>query len=330
MTWKRRASRMRAALALLLIASAAVAGCSSTSDSATASETRAVQTDRGSVTVPSDPKRIVVVNGALAGYLYDLGAPVTAADPRLLGVSGRSGDFPPAWAEDAKRQGTQVLPVGDKINLEFIASQHPDLILGGGQGYPAQQSIDAYDQLSAIAPTVLVSATTTNWQDQLRAVADAVGRGDRVDTLLNAYRDKVKQVKSTIKPPAGSVAYFQSQKSQQPTLVLPTATLPTLLAEVGIVADDKVLAKAGNPSRNEAADWFQFSPELLTAVVDAPVLFVLTLDGGRTATQLATDPMYAKLPAFQQNKVFELPASSQRPDYRGVMSTLDLMAERFQ
>ncbi|MBF6329413.1 ABC transporter substrate-binding protein [Nocardia transvalensis] len=331
MTVYRTTARLRAAVALLIVALAAVAGCSSSaSKDSDGSATRQVQTERGAVAVPADPQRIVVVNGSLAGYLYDLGAKVKAADPRVLGVTLAPGKFPQAWAEDAEKQGTQVLPSGDNINLEFIAAQHPDLIIGGGQGYPGQQSIDAYDRLTAIAPTVLISSSITNWQDQLKAVADVVNRSDRVNELIKAYGDKVAKVKSSIKVPQGAAAIYQSRKDQKPSVIAPGTPLPALLAEVGFTIDDKVEAKAGNPTRAAAADWVGFSPELLTTVADAPVLFVVQLEGGRGLEQLRQDPMLAKLPAFKSGNVFELPATSQRPDYRNVMRTLDLLAERFK
>ncbi|WP_433662249.1 Fe2+-enterobactin ABC transporter substrate-binding protein [Nocardia sp. CA-128927] len=331
MTLYRMTARLRAVVALLILALVAVAGCSSsTSDPADKSATRQVQTERGAITVPANPQRIAVVNGALAGYLFDLGVPVKAADPRVLGVTLKPGEFPAAWDADAKKQGTALLPSGDDINLEFIAAQQPDLIIGGGQGFPAQQSIQAYDQLSAIAPTVLVSTTFTNWQDQLKAVADAVGRADRVDGLIGQYNDKVAKVRSSIKPPQGAVSVFQSRKDLKPSVIAPGTPLATLLTEAGFTIDKQVEAKAGNPSRPAAADWVSFSPELLTTVVDAPALIVIQLDGGRTLDQLKQDPMLANLPAFRSGQVYELPATSQRPDYRNVMSTLDLLAARFK
>lgn len=325
-------ARLRTAVALLILALVAlVAGCgSSASDDSSTSETRQVQTERGAITVPADPQRIAVVNGSLAGYLYDLGAKVKAADPRVLGVALQAGEFPAAWAADAKQQGTAALPSGDNINLEFIAAQQPDLIIGGGQGYPGQQSIDAYDKLSAIAPTVLVPSNLTNWQDQLKAVADVVNQSAKVDGLIDAYNTKVAEVKASIKVPQGAVSVFQSRKDNKPSVIAPGTPLAALLTAVGFTIDDKVEAKAGNPTRAAAADWVSFSPELLTTVVDAPVLFVVQLDGGRAIAQLKDDAMLAQLPAFKSGNVFDLPATSQRPDYRNAMSTLNLLAERFK
>ncbi len=218
---------MRAAIALFVLALVAVvAGCSSSSsEEAQAAGTREVQTDRGAVAVPAEPQRIAVVNGSLAGYLFDLGSKVNAADPRLLGVPLAPGEFPAAWAADAKAQGTVVLPSADNINLEFIAAQQPDLIIGGGQGFPGQQSIDAYDKLSAIAPTVLISSKLTNWQDQLKAVADVVGKSGKVDGLIKSYNAKVAEVKAAIKVPQGAVSVFQSRKDNKPSVIAPSTPL---------------------------------------------------------------------------------------------------------
>lgn len=332
MSVHRRTARVRAVVALLIVAVAATAsGCgSSASDQPGEVGTRQVETAKGVVTVPADPQRIVVVNGALAGFLYDLGAKVKAADPRILGVTLQPGEFPAAWAADAKRQGTEVVPSGDSINLEFIAAQRPDLIIGGGPGYPGQQSIDGYDKLTAIAPTALVPSNSANWQDQLKSVAGIVNQPAKVDGLIAAYNDKAAKVKAGIKVPPGATAVMQSRKDNKPSLIAPNTPLAALLASVGITMDDKIEAKAGNPPRPAAGDWVTFSPELLSTVVDAPVLLVITLDGGRNIAQLKQDPILAQLPAFQAGHVYELPATSQRPDYRSAMATLDVLAERFR
>ncbi|MFE3545014.1 ABC transporter substrate-binding protein [Nocardia sp. NPDC059177] len=332
MSAHRMTARMRAAVALLIVAVTATAvGCSSsTSDEPTDSGTRQVETAKGQVTVPSDPQRIVVLNGALAGYLFDLDAKVKAADPRILGVTLEPGEFPAAWAADAEEQGTVAVPSGDDLNLEFIASQQPDLIIGGGPGWPGQQTIKNYDKLAAVAPTALVASNLANWQDQLKAVADFVNRADKVEPMITAYNDRVAEVKASVKLPEGAVAVMQSQSDNKPILLAPNTPLASLLAGVGFTIDDKIEAKAGNPTKAEAGDWVTFSPELLSTVVDAPILFVIKLDGGRDIAQLKQDPALAMLPAFQKGQLYELPAASKRPDYRQAMATLDLLAERFK
>lgn len=332
MSEHRLTARMRAAVALLIVAvTAAAVGCgTSTSDEAADTGTRQVETAKGPVTVPADPQRIVVLNGALAGYLFDLDAKVKAADPRIQGVTLAPGGFPASWAADAKEQGTVAVPSGDDLNLEFIAAQKPDLIIGGGPGWPGQQTIKNYDKLAAVAPTALVASDLANWQDQLKAVADFVNRPEKVNLMITAYTDKVAKVKSALKLPQGAAAVWQSQADGKPILLAPNTPLATLLTDVGITIDDKIEAKAGNPPRAAAGDWVTFSPELVSTVVDAPVLFVIKLDGGRDIAQLKQDPAMAMLPAFQKGQLYELPATAKRPDYREAMATLDLLAQRFK
>ncbi|MEV6276094.1 ABC transporter substrate-binding protein [Nocardia sp. NPDC051832] len=323
-----RPRRLAALVALLLVALTALIGCGSDTEAASSEgATRVIQTEKGPVTVPAQAKRIVVLSGGLAGYLYALDAPVAATDTRVLGVTNFDGGFPPSWAAKAKAQGTTQLPTGEELNIEAVAAAAPDLIIGGGQGITAVQAEKVYDKLAAIAPTVLVSKTVAAWQEQLRQVADAAGRSDRVEAMMTAYRDKVAQVKSSIKVPAGNFAYLLSLPNNKPYLVPQTAALPALLGELGFTADD-VLAKAGNPKLFGSGDSVEVSPELLSQVASAPQAFFIPV-GGRTQDQLKQDPVYANLPSFKDNKLYELPATSYRPDYDGVMATLDLIAKRF-
>jgi iron complex transport system substrate-binding protein len=318
-------------LGLLALAVTALAGCGGTpaEPAAQAPEptTRTVTTDRGPVEVPADPQRIVVLSGGLAGYLYALDAPVAATDTRVLGVTNLDGSFPPAWADAATAQGTTALPAGEQLNIEAVAAARPDLIIGGGQGITAVQAGEAYDQLAAIAPTVLVPTTVVGWQEQLGLVAEAAGRADRVPALVQAYTDKVAQVRSAITVPAEPAVFVLSLANNTPYLVPPDAALPAMLEELGFTVDD-VLTKAGNPALFGSGDSFEVSPELLSQVADAPLAFVIPLSG-RPAAELGQDPLYAQLPAFSRGDVYELPAPSYRPDYDGAMATLDLIQREF-
>ena len=316
-----------------IAASAAVvlglAACSSGDTPAEegASDTRTVETSRGEITVPAEPQRIAVLSAGLAGYLFTLDAPIAITDTRLLGVTNLDGGFPPQWAEKAEAQGTEELPAGETLNIEAIALAEPDLIIGGGQGFSAVLAEEAYDQLAAIAPTVLIPSSVNTWQGELEAVADAAGESDKVDGLLEAYEDKVAEVKESITVPGAPVAYFLSLATDEPAFIPPTAALPELLASVGFEADD-VMTKANNPELYGSGDSVIISNELLTQVGDAPVMFVVPV-AGRTLEQLQQDPLYTSLPAFAENQVYELPATSYRPDYDGVMGTLDLVEETF-
>ncbi|RRQ26707.1 iron siderophore-binding protein [Rhodococcus sp. Eu-32] len=330
--FRRRGLRAVAALAAVTIGLTACSSSDAESDgSATtnesSSDTRVVSTDKGDVTVPADPQRIAVLSAGLAGYLFTLDAPIAITDTRLLGVTNLDGGFPPQWAEKAQAQGTQELPAGEALNIEAIAQAEPDLIIGGGQGISAVQADEAYDQLTAIAPTVLIPSSVNTWQGQLEAVADAAGESDKVDGLLDAYEDKVAEVEDAITVPGSPVAYFLSLSTNEPAFIPQTATLPELLKTVGFEPDD-VLTKADNPELYGSGDSFIISNELLGNVATAPVVIVVPV-AGRGLNELKQDPAYANLPAFASGNVFELPATSYRPDYDGVISTLDQVQTMF-
>ncbi|NEB06953.1 ferric enterobactin (enterochelin)-binding protein, partial [Streptomyces sp. SID13726] len=137
--------------------------------SETASE-RVGATDQGDVTVPTDPQRVVVLNHALAGYLYELDVPVLATVPEV--TDDPDPKFSPFWKDQAEADGTELIEwSADGFNLEAILALEPDLIVGGGWGFPLKQATDVYDGLSQIAPTVLVSGTYTTWQEQFEFLA---------------------------------------------------------------------------------------------------------------------------------------------------------------
>ncbi|MFR9806885.1 Fe2+-enterobactin ABC transporter substrate-binding protein [Pseudonocardia sp. RS010] len=336
-TPRRRGVTAPGTLTVLTAALVALAGCSSAPSSESSGSSgssgsasagpRTIQTEQGPVEVPASPQRIVNLSGGLGGYLYAVDAPVVATDTRVLGVTDLDGGFPPAWADQARAANTQQLPGGEQLNIEAVAAAEPDLIIGGGQGITAVQAKENYDQLSAIAPTVLVPPTVSDWREQLRVVAGAVGRGDRVDGLIDGYDDKLEQVKGSIQVPAGPSAILLSLPNEKPYLVPETAALPQQLAALGFTMDG-VLAKAGNPQLYGSGDSFEVSPELLGKVADAPNLFVITLSG-RTVDQLEQDPLYAALPAFRAGTVHELPATSYRPDLDGATSTLTVIDQEF-
>jgi iron complex transport system substrate-binding protein len=307
-------------------------GCSSSPTSTESSESaaagpRTIQTEQGPVEVPANAQRVVNLSGGLGGYLYAVDAPVVATDTRVLGVTDLDGGFPPAWADKARAANTEQLPAGEQLNIEAVAAAKPDLIIGGGQGITAVQAKESYDKLKAIAPTVLVPQSVTDWQQQLRQVADATGRGDRVDGLIQGYDDKLAQVKGSIRPPAEPFAILLSLPNQKPYLIPETAALPQQLSALGFTMDG-VLAKAGNPQLYGSGDSFEVSPELLGRVADAPQVFVINLSG-RTVEQLKADPLYAALPAFQAGNVHELPATSYRPDLDGATNTLTVIDQEF-
>ncbi|MFZ2240188.1 MAG: ABC transporter substrate-binding protein [Gordonia amarae] len=309
-----------------VVLGAALTACSSSEPAGNSGGTRTVSSAKGPVEIPADPQRIVVINAGLAGSVYALGAKVAATGVSVLGLPVDKSGFPSVWSAQAQSQGSKALS-GPTLDVEEVAVVKPDLIIGGGQGFPGAQSTKAYDKLRSIAPTVLVGTEVVTWQDQLKALATIVGADDRVPGLVKRYQERVAAVRTATTPPAQPSAFLYPAINKI-YAVPSTAALPSLFADAGFTPDD-VHAKMPDAELFGSGDSFEVSDEKLGDVLNAPSLFVVNLNGVR-GQDLKARPGFSRLPAVQNNQVYDLPAYSLRPDYYAVFRTLDTIEKLFR
>jgi len=332
----------RSLLAFPLATALLLGACSQESSDQTAAEPTAasptvgsftlaphtVTTDLGDVAVPQDPQTIVVLNHALAGYLYDVGAPVTAVTSQDTSNDETYGEF---WADDAQTQGTTFVPWGDNgFNLEVVASLQPDLIIGGGVGFPQRLAQLGYEDLSAIAPTVVVPATLTTWQEQFEFLADDVfERPEVYDQALTDYEDRVQEVAAVITPPTAPSVVMSVTADQRPYVLIEDQGLPTVLEQVGI-EPAPLFASGRYEPYTAGGDSFEVSAELLGSVVTQPTVFVIGFNGAAVdVATLARNPVFAALPSFTAGTAYDLPSEAYRGDYDETMHLLDVLEEMF-
>lgn len=326
----RRLLAATAVVASLALVGTACAASDTDADDTTAEEsaTRTVTTDYGDVEVPADPQKIVVLNYALAGYLYDLDQPVTATIPE---DADGEGEFSELWGEAPEEDGTVFLPWSvDGFDLEAILAEEPDLIVGGGIGFPLFQAEQVYDELSDIAPTVLVGADLDTWQKQFSFLAeDVFDQADEYDGFVAAYEERVAEVKDAITPPAAPAAYVAYTGDGTAYALVESVGLPKELAEVGI-EPAPIFADGDFEVYGGGGDMFELSTEQAGQTLTQPTLFILGFNGDfMDAETLAQNPVYAALPAFQNDSVYELPYWSLRGDYDEALATLDHLEELF-
>ncbi|MDF1487103.1 ABC transporter substrate-binding protein [Tessaracoccus caeni] len=294
--------------------------------------TRVVSTAQGDVTIPTNPEKIVVVNADLTGYLYALDIPVYAS----YGQANISDSGYPSWAEHAERDATQVIEgfSEDGMNVEEILALDPDLIVGGGQGLIGSNARDAYDELSKVAPTVLVGTDALTWQDHLSFFADVFDVADREAELVNTFNARVTEVSAAITLPENPVAYLMLLENGDPFLLPEDSDLPQLLAQLGFEPDTVV---ADHPEYADAAfgsgDTIELSREQVIEAFTAPTLIYLGWQGGDIVKPapdaLTGDPIYSTLPAVKSGNAFELPYWAFRTDYLRSLALLDLIEEQF-
>ena len=126
--------------ASLLAAALALTGCDDSRAQTASASTLNVEHAQGTTAVPSSPQKVIVLNPATLDNVDALHIPVA-------GVPKNSAHLP---AFLAKYQGEEYMNAGTLFepDYEAISNAKPDLIIAGGRAH------DAYDKLSAIAPTI--------------------------------------------------------------------------------------------------------------------------------------------------------------------------------
>ncbi len=325
-----RSRRRFSAVLAAVFTSAAVtlAGCSASGPVEDTGPARIVHTAQGEVSVPADPQRVVVLNYALAGYLYNLDVPVVAT---VSEDADKQGAFSEFWKDEAAADNTQLLPWStDGFDYEAVLAAEPDLIVAGGYGLPGVLATKAYDRLRAVAPTVIVSNTLATWQEQFGFLAkDVFGKQDVYDGFVADYDKRVADVKQAITPPPGPVAYLTITADNSPYLLFENMGLPQTLAEVGLQPAPLVERNGLQPYK-PGGDMAELSTEQVGQLVTTPTVFVAGFNADTTdIATLSKQPVYAKLPAFAGGHAYDLPYWAVRGDYDEAMALLDLVEKQF-
>lgn len=324
--------------ATLMGASLLFTGCSAASAPDAASNTvseqsdqsdRLVQTELGEVTVPATPKRVVVLNYALAGYLYDLDVPVVGTTSEDF---DHTPEFSELWGDGPEESGTEFITWGmDGFDVEAVLELEPDLILAGGLGLPNSLASKSYDQLSKIAPTVVVSKDLATWQDQFAFISeDVLGRGDDYADRLQTYQDRVAEVKAAIEVPASPASVLTIGADGTPYLLFEDTGLPQELEALGFTAAPLVEEHKLEPY-SPGGDMATLSTEQVGQLLaDVPTLFITGFNTDTTdVATLAKQPVWAGTRAFTEGHAYDLPYWTVRGDYDKALALLDIVEDQF-
>lgn len=141
-------------------------------------EVKVVQTEMGEITIPKSPKRVVGLSVVYPELLYSLGIVPVA-------VQNYHEDFPKYLQEPFKN--TMKMGIAKTPNFEAILEANPDLIIA-----PAWWSKKDYDQLSAIAPTVLLPERQ-EWPEELQDIAAVLGKETEAKQVLEDLKQHEKE-----------------------------------------------------------------------------------------------------------------------------------------
>lgn len=140
----------------------------------------------GVTEVPDNPQRIVVLTNEGTEALLALGVVPVGA------VESWNGNPWYDYLQPMLGEAT-LLGAEGAVDLEVLAALEPDLILGSKV---RQEKV--YEQLSAIAPTVMTETLGVVWQDNLKVYADAVGKSDEAEAALAAFADRTVKIREAL------------------------------------------------------------------------------------------------------------------------------------
>lgn len=156
---------------------------------------RVVTSVKGDIRIPEQPSKVIGLSVVYPEFLYALGVTPIA-------VQNYHADYP-AYLNDAFKD---ILKMGiaEVPNFEAILSAEPDLIIA-----PVWWSEKDYDQLSKIAPTVLLPQRD-NWRDELLDIADVLGKREAAEKVISDLQSKEDEAKKRLDELVGdeSVLYM--------------------------------------------------------------------------------------------------------------------------
>lgn len=309
----------------LLLFSALVLGFSSLTQAA--AWPRQVTDSRGAQTLEKAPQRIVSTSVTLTGSLLALDAPVVASGATTPG--NRLADdqgFLRQWGDIAKKRNVQRLYIGEP-NAEAVAAQMPDLILISATG--GDSALALYDQLSAIAPTLIINYDDKSWQQLLTQLGQITGHEKEAQARIASFAQKLDQAKAHMKlPPQPVSALVYNAAAHGANLFTPMSAQGQLLQQLGFTLATPPLLPALS-SMGKRHDIVQLGGENLASGLNGQTLFLFASDE-KDAEALTGNALLSHLPAVQNKRVYALGPETFRLDYYSASLILERLSALFK
>ncbi|WP_334121686.1 ABC transporter substrate-binding protein [Glutamicibacter sp.] len=286
----KRIRNVAALTALSLASIVALSGCASSATTATPTSSAndsapyTVEHAMGTTKIDGKPERIVVIDSPHLDALAALDiVPVGATE------SGASQGFPEYL--DLPEGETTSVGLTMEPSVDEIANLKPDLIIGAKVRYEA-----IYDELSNIAPTVFSEDSGTNWQEQARITAAAVGESEKMEGLISALDERAAKVGEEVdaKNTSVSIVRFRPDNFR---LYGPDSFSGSILKSVGF--------DLGSEGWNEYS-MKELSPEQYEQI-DGDLVFFTNPGGDPKATTMEkVTGLWTSLDSVKNSKVHEV------------------------
>ncbi|CRG50887.1 iron ABC transporter substrate-binding protein [Yersinia pseudotuberculosis] len=289
---------MRLRLALfssLLAATFAITGCDQSSATPDNAATISIEHAQGTTLVPLNPQKVVILNPSVLDN-------ADALHIKVAGVPQTSTHLP---AFLSKYSGPEYMNTGTLFepDYEALSQAKPDLIIAGGRAQ------DAYNKLSAIAPTIALDVDTQHFTQSLtqrtEQLASIFGKEEEAKTLLGNFSSQVNAIKQK-SANAGSAMVLMISGGKM------SAYTPG--SRFGFIFDELGFTSAATFAESGRHGNVVTSELILNANPDW--LFVLDRDNaigrteGQSAQQVLDNPLIHKTKAWQNDRIVYLDSAS--------------------
>ncbi|KOY82128.1 ABC transporter substrate-binding protein [Lysinibacillus macroides] len=250
--------------------------------------TRTIQYLGESYEVPEKVERIVVT-GAMEA-MEDM----VVLDVHPVGAIAVGGEFPELYAsvtDEAESIGEKIKP-----NFEKILELKPDVILGSTK-FPEEVK----SKLEKIAPTILVSHISTNWEANLNLLAELSGKQAEAEKVLTTYKSDIEAAKSTLteKLQGETVAAIRIRGGQAYVYPKEVFFNAVLYEELGLEVPDAI-AKAKAQEAISVEQLAEMNPDYLFVQFSADE----NADAPNAVEDLKKNPIIQNINAFKNDQVF--------------------------
>lgn len=250
--------------------------------------TRTIEYLGESYEVPEKVERIVVT-GAMEA-MEDM----VVLDVHPVGAIAIGGKFPELYASVTDKAES----IGEKIkpNFEKILELNPDVILGSTKFPEEVQS-----KLEKIAPTILVSHISTNWESNLNLLAELTGKQADAEKILSTYKADIEAAKSTLteKLQDRKVAAIRIRGGQAYVYPKEVFLNAVLYGELGLAVPNEV-AKAKSQEAISVEQLADMNPDYLFVQFSTDE----NADAPNALEDFKKNPIIQNITAFKNDQVF--------------------------
>lgn len=288
---------------------------------------RSIETSHGVITLNHPPQRIVSTSVTVTGTLLAIDAPVIASGATSPNnrLSDRQGFFH-QWGEIAAKRGVKRLYIGEP-NAEAIAGEAPDLIVMSATG--ADSAVRLYDQLSAIAPVLVVNYDDKSWQELANILGVATGHEAQAEKIVSEFdrREKTLKQQMTLPPQPITALVFRSD-GKNANLWTADSSQGQLLQQLGFTLATLPPKLNASTSQGARKDIVQLGGENLAEGLNGQTLLLFANDES-DVQRLMSNSFLAHLPAVENKRVYALGNDTFRLDYYSASNLLTRLEKLF-